>query len=292
MGVNERDPYTGHATTGHEWNGIKELNTAVPWPVWAFLTTALLFSVGYWILMPAWPLGSSYTKGLLGNDVKEIVDRDLRNAVNQRSTWSDHIDQLSFETIQNNPDLMHDVRETGHALFGDNCGACHGENAYGGPGFPDLRDTRWLWGGTPADVQESIRVGINSNNPESRFSQMPAWGRNKMLDQEQISDVARFVKSLSDSAIRMSDPDSVEAGRNVFKQNCSACHGTDAKGNTNIGAPDLTDNFWLYGSDLGQIYTSIYYGRQGHMPAWEDRLSSTDRKLLVLYLLDLGQPTR
>lgn len=288
MGVNERDPHTGHLTTGHEWNGIKELNTAVPKAVWFFLVAAAVFSFAYWILMPAWPLGRTYTKGLLGSDVRKTVALELRQAAARRAVWTKRIDREDYATILSDRTLMNDVRETGHALFGNNCAACHGIAATGGPGFPDLADPSWLWGGSPAAIAETIRVGVNSKNPDSRVSQMPAFGRDGILDRASILKVATYVRSLSDPSIaRGPNVDAVTAGRKIFADNCTPCHGTDARGNTGVGAPNLTDSFWLYGGDADAVYTTIYGGRQGHMPTWERRLTSTERKILTLYVLDL-----
>src|SRR5215472_5265216 len=126
MAVEERDPYTGHMTTSHEWNGIKELNTRVPRAVYFFLAVTATFSVIYWLLMPAWPLGWSYTKGLLGIDQREAVTEALQQAAAARAPWTKRIETQSFAEIEADPDLMRDVRETGHRLFGDNCAACHG----------------------------------------------------------------------------------------------------------------------------------------------------------------------
>jgi cytochrome c oxidase cbb3-type subunit III len=248
----DRDGYTGYLTTGHEWNGITELNTPVPRAVYFFLTAAFLFSVGYWILMPAWPLGVSYTKGLLGIDQRKIVAASLQEAAVDRSVWTKRIETESFAEIQSDPQLMNIVRETGHTLFGNNCAACHGHDAKGGPGFPDLTTSSWLWGGNPEQIFNTIRVGINSAHPGAKNI----------------------------------DPGTVEAGRKIFATNCVTCHGNDARGNSELGAPDLTDKSWIYGGDLETIDSTIWGGRQGHMPTWDSRLSALDRKILTLYLLD------
>lgn len=287
MGVIERDPHTGHGTTGHEWNGIKELNTRVPWPVWAFLTATAIFAVIWWVLMPAWPLGTTYTKGLLGADVKQDVASGLKAAADSRAAWTQRITSEDLSAIAADAALMQDVRETGHALFGDNCAACHGIGAAGGPGYPNLTDARWLWGGSPDEVFETIRVGINSEHADTHASEMPAWGRNAMLEPDAIRATATYVHDLSHPGTGAADL--VATGQKVFAENCAACHGEDARGVAGTGAPDLTDAFWLYGGDLASIYTSIYDGRQGHMPTWEARLSETDRKILTLYVLDLGR---
>ncbi len=289
MAVGERDPHTGHMTTGHEWNGIKELNTPVPRAVYLFLAAAVLFSVVYWLLMPAWPLGVTYTKGLLGIDQQTSVDASVRQARAERAPWSARIEAASFEDIQADAALMQTVRETGRALFGDNCAVCHGVDAKGGPGFPNLTDTAWLWGGAPETVAETLRVGINSGHDETRIGQMLAFGRDQMLERSDIAKVVTYVQSLSDPAVATAEnAEDIGAGREIFVDNCATCHGEEGRGSTEFGAPDLTDDFWIHGGDRQSLWTTVYYGRQGHMPHWEQRLSPTDRKILTLYVLDLG----
>jgi cytochrome c oxidase cbb3-type subunit 3 len=290
MAVEERDPKTGYLTTGHEWNGIKELNTPVPRAVYFFLIATALFSIGYWILMPAWPIGSTYTKGLLGRDQRTTVTESLKRAALDRSVWTAQIEAKSYSEIQGDPRLMEVVRETGRTLFGDNCAACHGRNATGSEGFPNLTTQSWLWGGAPETIAETIRVGINSAHPESRTSQMLAFGRDGVLPRGDIENVVAYVRSLSNPAGIDVPADQVAAGRAVFAANCVACHGEAGQGNTELGAPNLTDQVWIYGRDRQSIYTTVWGGRQGHMPTWEARLPGLDRKILALYLVDLRVP--
>jgi len=276
-------------TTGHEWNGIKELNTPVPRAVWFFLIVTALFAVGYWILMPAWPLGKTYTRGLLGSDQKEIVTRRVAAAADARSAWTQKVAAMPYDRIQADPVLMGHVREDGHRLFGDNCAACHGMNAAGNPGFPNLTDRDWLWGGTPDAIARTIAVGVNSPaSKETRVSQMLAFGKDGMLDNDAVLAVADYVKTLSDPSWAKGKAASIAKGRDIFAANCVACHGDQGRGNPEVGAPNLTDQHWLYGSDIDVIYTTIHGGRQGEMPAWDHRLSPVDRKILTLYLLDKG----
>jgi cytochrome c oxidase cbb3-type subunit III len=282
----ERDSYTGHLTTGHEWGGLKELNTPVPRAVYFFLTLAFLFSVGYWVLMPAWPLGVTYTKGLLGLDQRNLVTASLQEASLERSIWTKKIEAEDYAAIQSDPRLMTIVRETGGALFGNNCAVCHGVDAKGGPGFPNLTTNSWLWGGKPEDIFNTIRVGINSAHPDTHVSQMPAFGRDQMLERQDVLKVASYVYSLSQPNAKELDSAKVEAGKAIFAANCVSCHGADAKGNPELGAPDLTDRFWIYGGSFETIDTTVWGGRQGHMPTWESRLSKLDRKILTLFLAD------
>jgi cytochrome c oxidase cbb3-type subunit 3 len=143
-----------------------------------------------------------------------------------------------------------------------------------------------LWGGKGEDIFTTIRVGINSAHADSRVSQMPAFGRDQLLPRPDVLKAATFVYSLSHPNAKELDPKTVEAGKAIFAANCVACHGDDAKGNPELGAPDLTDAAWIYGGDLESIDSTVWGGRQGHMPTWESRLSELDRKILTLYLLD------
>lgn len=287
MAVSERDPHSGHMTTGHEWNGIKELNTPVPRAIWLFLIGTVIFSIGYWILMPAWPLGNSFTRGLLGHDQKEIVARRVDAAADARSGWTGRIAAMSYDQIRAEPDLMTYVREDGHRLFGDNCAACHGIDAKGNPGYPNLVDGDWLWGGTPDEIAHTIAVGINSPaSADTRVGQMLAFGKDGILDNDSVLAVADYVKTLSDPAWARGRAASVATGRGIFAENCVVCHGDQGLGSKDVGAPNLTDKTWVYGGDITDIYTTIHGGRHGEMPAWEHRLSPVDRKILTVYLLD------
>lgn len=289
MALEERDPHSGHMTTGHEWNGIKELNTPVPKAVWFFLILTFLFSVGYWILMPAWPTGTAFTRGLLGADDRDAVAAEVQRGFAERGQWLDAVQAGSYESVLADPKLMAHVREDGKRLFGDNCALCHGHNARGGASFPDLADSDWLWGGDPATVEETIRMGINSTHPQSRVSQMLAFGADGLLDSNAVIAVADYVVSLGDPDIARRKAASVREGRAVFEANCVICHGNEGRGNQTLGAPNLTDKASIYGSDWGSVYTSVSGGRRGEMPAWDGKLTDAERKLLTVYVLDLVQ---
>lgn len=290
MALGERDPHTGYLTTGHEWNGITELNTPVPRAVYVFLAATVLFACVYWVLMPAWPSVGGYTKGLLGHDQRRAVEQDLRRAETERRIWKQRIEGGQFEDLQQDRKLMVTVRLAGRTLFGDNCAACHGSEARGGPGFPDLTASSPLWGNDPATLAETIRVGVNSSHPDSRVSQMPAFGRGAMLSRAEIENVVAYVRSLSQGRPAAGAGQTrIAAGQAIFTANCAGCHGENGTGTPEAGAPDLTDRSWLYGADAQSIFTSVWGGRQGHMPSWEQRLPPTDRKILALYLATLGQ---
>jgi len=288
MAVGERDPFTGHMTTGHEWNGIKELNSPVPRIIWAFLICTVIFAAVWTILMPSWPGVHTYFRGLLGVDQRTAVAQTIAAANLDREVWTKRITDESIASIQADPALMQVVRETGHAIFGDNCAACHGANATGGPGFPNIAQAPTLWGDDPDTIAETIRVGINSSHPDTRVSQMLAFGRDQMLPRADIDKVVDYVRTLSDPGVAETlDGMALADGKQIFADNCASCHGDDGTGMAEVGSADLADKYWIYGGDRQTILTSVYYGRQGQMPTWEGRLSPLDLKLLTLYILDL-----
>lgn len=292
MALEKRDPVTGRLTTGHEWNGIEELETPIPRVVIFFLVITTLFSIVYWVFMPAWPLGWTYTKGLLGIDQRAVVMRQVEDAAAARAAWSERIATEDLAGLAADEALMRHVRETGRALFADNCAVCHGSSGAGGPGFPGLVAGSRLWGGDPETLAETIRVGINSTHDETRVSQMMAFGRMGLLDRDEIRSVAAYVRSLSGQLPVEADWPGVGKGQEIFADNCASCHGEDGKGMVEVGAPDLTDGHWIYGGDAQSVYTSIHGGRQGHMPHWEGRLPATDIRLLALYVGALGEGSR
>jgi cytochrome c oxidase cbb3-type subunit 3 len=289
MAVEDRDPVSGHTTTGHEWNGITELDTPVPRGVLMFIIVTHAWALLWWVLMPTWPIVTTYTKGLLNTDQHKAVELDLVAAQAQRASWTKAIETKSYEEIQADQNLMKIVRESGHRLFGDNCAACHGVDGRGRANYPDLTDEDWLWGGGPEKIAETMRVGINSTHGETRVGQMPAFGRDAVLGREQVVNVAAYVFSLSNpQSVTPKNVHEIQAGREVFLTTCAACHGEDAKGNRDVGAPNLTDGYWLYGGDLKTIISTIHGGRQGHMPTWDERLTPAQIKIIALYVASLS----
>jgi cytochrome c oxidase cbb3-type subunit 3 len=289
MEVKERDPVSGRETTGHEWNGIKELDTPVPRGVLMFLIVTHVWAIVWWFFVPAWPLGTTYTRGLLGVDQRRTVEARLVEAQRERDARMSRLETESYDAILAEEGLMETVRSTGRQLFGDNCAACHGRDGKGGANYPDLTDNDWLWGGGPELIEQTMRVGINTRHPESRIAQMPAFGRDQMLDRGQVRSVAAYVYSLTHSDYSTSENvDRIEAGREVFLTTCAACHGETAEGSRDLGAPNLTDANWVYGGDLDTIIASVHGGRQGHMPTWDERLTRAEIRTLAVYVHDLG----
>jgi len=289
MEVKERDPVTGRETTGHEWNGIKELDTPVPRGVLIFLIVTQVWAIAWGFFVPAWPIGTTYTKGLLGVNQHVTVEASIVEGQAERAPWTERLAGEPYETILSNEALMRTVRSAGSQLFGVNCAACHGRDARGRAGYPDLTDGDWLGGGGPEAIEQTIRIGINATHPESRIAQMPAFGRDQMLQREQIHDVAAYVFSLSNPDYSTEQTlERIEAGREVFTTSCAACHGDNAQGLADIGAPNLTDSRWVYGGDMATIVASVHGGRQGHMPTWDERMTDAEIRTLSLFVHDLG----
>src|SRR5690242_16908821 len=234
-------------TTGHEWDGIHELNKPLPkWWLWTFYAT-IVWAIGYWLLMPAWPLVSGYTKGLLGYSQRESVAEQLQAAKAAQAGLRQQIAASDLTAITANPELLSFALAGGEAAFGDNCAPCHGRGAQGAVGYPNLRDDSWLWGdGSLAAIHQTILHGIRADDPETHMSQMPAFGRTKVLSEPQIDDAAEYVLSLSGKA---DDRDAAQRGAKVFVANCTPCHGADGKGNHDLGAPeDRSTSFHEFGT--------------------------------------------
>lgn len=288
MEVKDRDPVSGRQTTGHEWNGIKELDTPVPRGILIFVIVTHVWAIALWLLLPTWPLGDTYTKGLLGLDQKRSVEESLVAGQAERS-WMQRVASEPYDVILADQDLMVAVRKSGRQLFGDNCAACHGRDGRGQAYYPDLTDNDWLWGGNVDLIERTMRVGINTQHPDSRIGEMPAFGRDAMLDRAQVEAVAAYVYSLSHPDYSTEKTvDLLERGRQVYVENCAACHGDGAQGMQEVGAPSLTDEVWIYGGDLKSIIASVHGGRRGHMPTWDERLTDAEIRTLALYVHDLG----
>jgi len=281
----EIDEVSGVATTGHEWDGIKELNNPLPrWWLWV-LYACILYAVGYWVAYPAWPGVSGYSAGLLGYSQRQVVATDVAAGKAAQGKFVAAIAGASLEGIRKDPELLRFALAGGRAAFANNCAQCHGRGAEGKPGYPNLNDDDWLWGGKLEDILTTLTVGVHSTSQATRFTQMPRFGLDKALAPAQINDAAEFVLSLSN---RATDPDAVKRGKQLFADNCAACHGDAGKGKQDLGAPNLTDDIWLYGASKEAILTSIESGRGGVMPAWGGRLDATTLKQLALYVHELG----
>lgn len=281
------DDVSGTPTTGHVWDGIRELNTPLPrWWLWTFYLT-ILWSIGYWVVYPAWPLVAGYTKGMFAYSSRAEVAEDLRLLDGVRDKQAAALRTASIDEIRNDPTLLRVAVARGKSAFGDNCAGCHNQGGAGGGIYPNLTDDEWIWGGKLADIQTTIRHGIRwDQDSNSRVGAMLAFGRTGVLKPAEIEQVVEYVRSLAklDVASSAKLPD----GAKIYAENCASCHGDQAKGNRELGAPDLTDAIWLYGSSRTAMVETIANGRAGVMPAWSSRLDDVTVKALTVYVHSLG----
>ncbi|WP_187971483.1 cytochrome-c oxidase, cbb3-type subunit III [Aquibium microcysteis] len=278
------DEVSGVATTGHEWDGIKELNNPLPrWWVWTFYAT-IAWALVYTIFYPAWPLLSSATTGVLGYSSRAEVRAELGAAEAAKGDYVAAIQSKDLATIMADDNLRQFATAAGAAAFKVNCIQCHGSGAEGSAGYPNLNDDEWLWGGDIEAIHQTITHGIRfAADPDTRFSEMPAFA--DILEPDQIRQAAAYVVSLTGTP---SDAALAEAGATVFAENCAACHGDDAKGMRDLGAPNLADAIWLYGGSEAQVAQQIRAPKHGVMPGWTARLGDATVKELAVYVHSLG----
>jgi cytochrome c oxidase cbb3-type subunit 3 len=273
-------------TTGHAWDGIEEFNNPLPrWWMWVFYAT-IVWSIGYWIVYPAWPTISGYTKGIFGYSTRGQVAADLADLRRVRGAKAVALEQTPLADIERDPALLAFAQAQGKAAFANNCAPCHGAGATGAKGYPNLNDDDWLWGGTLTEIRDTIAYGVRSGDPLDHESTMPAFGKTGMLSSDDIVLVANYVRSLSGLPVRAGSD--LAKAKKIFADNCAACHGDDGKGNKDLGAPNLADKIWLYGSDEATIVETITNSRAGVMPAWSGRLDAATINALAVYVHTLG----
>lgn len=278
------DDATGVETTGHEWDGIRELNNPLPrWWLWS-LYACIVWAIGYSIAYPAWPMISGATTGLLGYSTRGEVAKEI--TAHEAKNLSLVADLLAADlpSLQPGDDLHRYAVARGGSVFRAQCSQCHGSGAAGAKGYPNLRDDDWLWGGDLESIIATIDHGVrNETDGDARWSEMPAF--EEILSDEDIDSVVAFVQSLS---APVEDVTLAAAGASVFADNCSACHGETGQGDREIGAPNLADAIWLYGDDPASLVETIREARFGVMPAWGQRLSDEDVSAVAIYVHNLG----
>jgi cytochrome c oxidase cbb3-type subunit III len=281
----EKDVITGKDTTGHEWDGLKELDTPLPrWWINVWIVT-IVFSLGYMLLYPSIPLGTTYFGGLLGwNSQKAVTEAvavmDARHAADMK-----RIGELPVMQVAANPQLKEVAMQAGRIAFAENCQPCHGPGGVGRVGYPPLDTDFWLWGGTLPDIQRIIEFGIRSGDPKAHDSQMPAFGHDGILKPEQVTLVSHYVATLF--GIEKAGP-TTEAGKKIYADNCAACHGDKGQGNRQVGAPPLASRVHLYGGTLADIEFQVNTPRAGVMPAWHTRFDQATINSLAIYVHGLG----
>lgn len=278
------DEETGVETTGHVWDGIEELNNPLPrWWLWT-LYACIFWAVGYSIAYPAWPMLSGATSGLLGYSTRGEVAADIAAHEAKNKGLVAELTAANLATLEPTSDLHRYAVARGGSVFRAQCSQCHGSGAAGAVGYPNLLDNDWLWGGDMENISLTIAHGIrNETDEDARYSAMPAFG--EILENEEIEAVVEYVTSLS-----MSDFDATLAssGAEVFTDNCTSCHGDNAMGDHEQGAPNLADAIWLYGGDRAALKHTVEYSRFGVMPAWGQRLTDADVRAVSVYVHSLG----
>ncbi|WP_313285300.1 cytochrome-c oxidase, cbb3-type subunit III [Stutzerimonas kunmingensis] len=269
-------PDSTEETVGHSYDGIEEYDNPLPrWWFMLFVGT-VIFALGYLVLYP----GLGNWKGILPGyeggwtQVKEW-QREMDKADEQYGPLFAKYAAMPVEEVANDAQAL----KMGGRLFASNCSVCHGSDAKGAYGFPNLTDNDWLWGGEPETIRATIRHG--------RQAAMPAW--RDVIGEEGIRNVAGYVRSLSGRDTPEGISVDIEQGQKIFATNCVVCHGPEAKGVAAMGAPNLTDNVWLYGSSFAQIQQTLRYGRNGRMPAQEAILGNDKVHLLAAYVYSLSQ---
>ncbi|WP_375255483.1 cytochrome-c oxidase, cbb3-type subunit III [Yoonia sp.] len=278
------DEVTGTDTTGHTWDGIKELNNPLPrWWLWTFYLT-IIWGIGYTIAYPAWPMISGATAGVLGYSTRGEVAEEIQRFEDANAEISAQLASVDLNTLSENPDLLRFANSAGAAVFRNSCSQCHGSGAAGAVGYPNLLDDDWLWGGDFDAIEYTIRHGIrNEEDWDARYSEMTAF--DDIYSNEEVDQVVQYVRLISGQGY---DPALAEAGTELFANSCAACHGDNGAGNYDLGAPNLTDAIWLYGGDTESIEETVRYARFGVMPPWGERLSEAEIKAVTAYVHQLG----
>ncbi len=278
------DDVTGIDTTGHSWDGIKELNNPLPrWWLWCFYLT-IIWGIGYTIAYPAWPMISGATAGVLGYSTRGEVAEDIARFEEANAEISAQLASADLTTLSDNPELLRYASSAGAAVFRNNCSQCHGSGAAGFTGYPNLLDDDWLWGGDFDNIEYTIRHGIrNEEDWDARYSVMTAY--DEIFTDEEVDATVQYVRQISGQD---HDATLAAAGEELFLNNCAACHGDNGMGNYDLGAPNLTDAIWLYGGDEASLDETVRYARFGVMPPWGERLSEAEIKAVTAYVHQLG----
>lgn len=280
------DDATGVETVGHEWDGIEELNNPLPrWWLWIFYAT-ILFAIIYCVVYPAWPLLEKGTEGVLGWTSRGQLAKETEAEGVRKAPILAALAKVPVERLPDDATRMRAAIAGGHAAFKVNCVQCHGSGAAGFKGYPNLNDDDWLWGGDLKAIEYTITHGVRQpGDQKTRFSQMPAFGRDGILDAGQIRDVVSHVRTLSG----LEKPGvSAQRGAPLFAEQCASCHGAEGKGNRAFGAPSLADAIWLYGGSRAEITETVTNARYGVMPAWGQRLDPVTIRMLAAYVHSLG----
>ena len=284
--TSEKKNEHGHGTTGHSWDGIEEWDNPMPrWWVWTFYLT-IIWGIGYVIAYPAWPLINGATAGVLGWSTRGDVAAEIQAVEEANAPINAKLEAVDLNAIVGDPELNTYAVSAGGAVFRTWCAQCHGSGAAGAKGYPNLLDDDWLWGGDMEAIHHTVTHGIrNEDSDDARYSEMPAFGRDELLTEEEVEQVTNYVMSLSGEA---NDASQVEAGSVIYADNCASCHMEDGTGDREQGAPNLADAIWLFGGDYEDIKHTVTYSRFGVMPAWNTRLTEAQIRAVTAYVHQLG----
>jgi cytochrome c oxidase cbb3-type subunit 3 len=282
----DRDPLTGRGTTGHEWDGLRELNTPLPkWWFWTFVATCV-WGAAYSIAYPSLPWLTTYFPGVLGYSQRANVAADVQALQAQRAGVMQKLKAVPLEEVRKDEALHAVAMAAGRVVFAENCRPCHGAGGEGRPGFPALAGDAWIWGGTLADIQQTITYGIRNGHPEARVSLMPRYGVDGLLKPEEIDQVTDFVMGL----YRPGAPalPGAAKGATVYAENCAGCHGEKGEGKREVGGPALRSGVHLYGDTRAAVRAQIANPKLGVMPPWNTRLDEATIRAVTLYVHGLG----
>ena len=281
----EKDSVTGRETTGHEWDGLKELDTPLPkWWLYVFYVT-IAFAFVWAAIYPSIPMTGA--RGLSGWTARGAIGPELEAERLAREPMLAKLRAATPAGIAADPTLRAYALAGGRIAFANNCAGCHGSGGQGAAGgFPSLADDDWLYGGSLEAIHGTIAHGVrNGADAEARGIAMPRFLADGLLTAPQVNDVAEH---LLDFTGRATDATAAERGAAVFAENCVSCHGEKGEGNREMGAPRLNDQVWLYGGDKASILRSVGYARAGVMPNWSTRLDPAIVNMLTVYVHALG----
>lgn len=283
----ERDPHSPLRQTLPTFDGIRELDSSPP-RVWTYLYLLTFFaSIWIWVAYPAWPWFGGHTRGVLGWNSRADLPVAVERAEASLPPIARRFAAASWEEIAADPELQRYGAAAGRGAFGQQCAPCHGQDGRGAPGFPNLADGDWLWGGSQEQIEQTLRVGIRwPGVEETRSGVMPGFGAQRLLERPQVLDMVELVRAMSRQE---HDAAAAERARPAFAEQCASCHGEDGGGNQDLGAPNLTDQIWLYGGDRATLYETLWNGRAGVMPAFGGRLPDDMIRKLVLHVRSLGE---
>jgi cytochrome c oxidase cbb3-type subunit III len=273
-------------TTGHSWDGIEELNNPLPrW--WLYtLYLCIIWGVAYTVVYPAWPMLNGATRGILGSTERAAVDAEVARFDAANADIKAQLVAKDLDAIPSDEALKTYAISAGASVFKTNCATCHGAGAAGAKGYPNLLDNDWLWGGDMVSIHTTLTHGIrNTTDADARYSEMPKFGTDGLLEPDQIAQVVEHVLRISGQDFEATQ---AEAGASVFAENCAVCHMEDGTGSRDLGAPNLADAIWLYGGDRATLIETVTKARFGVMPAWSTRLSEDEIRAVATYVHSLG----